>query len=145
MKLLPQINLGALLSPKYFWRFLSVGALGAVIDNVTLAALVEFGLLGPVMGAVIAKEASITTMFLLNERWTFSGATAGRWWSILRRFICSNLVRAVGASVGIAVLAVLTQEFGLWYLFANVVGIGVGFVFNYIFESLLTWKVALGN
>jgi len=62
----------------------------------------------------------------------------------------SHLVRAVGLGVGFAVLYVLTSvvEFSLpvaglelWPTVANVIGIGVGMVFNYVAESLFTWRV----
>lgn len=120
-------------------QFASVGAVGAVCDNLVLVGLVEGGLLGTVPAAVVAKETAIALMFVLNEVWTFSGAD-GRG-SVLRRFLTSNVVRGGGAAVGIAVLYVLHTWFGVWYLLANVIGIGVGFTVNYVAESLVTWRV----
>ena len=46
-----------------------------------------------------------------------------------------------GFLVTLAVLAVLVRRFDVWYVTANVVGIGVGFFVNYTCESLYTWQV----
>lgn len=121
-------------------RFASVGAVGAVCDNLVLAGLVETDLLAPVAGAVVAKEVSIAVMFALNEAWTFSETASGRGGPI-RRFLTSNVVRGGGAVVGIAVLYALNAWIGVWYLLANVAGIGVGFALNYTAETLVTWRV----
>jgi len=132
----------ALWSVARLGRFASVGAVGAVCDNLVLAGLVETDLLAPVAGAVVAKEVSIAVMFALNEVWTFSEAGSGG--GPLRRFLTSNAVRGGGAVVGIAVLYALTAWLGVWYLLANVVGIGVGFALNYTAETLVTWRVHRG-
>ncbi|PSP80116.1 GtrA family protein [Halobacteriales archaeon QS_1_68_20] len=130
-----------LVAPARFSKFLSVGAVGAVVDNTVLVLLVELVAVEPVFAAVGAKETSILLMFALNERWTFGehggGGLRDRGWRLLK----SNVVRSGGAIVGIATLYVLYRWAGLWYLAANVFGIGVGFFFNYTFESLVTWRV----
>ena len=136
-----------------FWRFLSVGALGALVDSATLAVLHETAALDPVAAAPLAKEASIAVMFLLNDRWTFAARGRSDLAGVARRFLRSNLVRAGGAAVGIAVLAALTPppsvgvglpallaRRGVWVYVANGLGIGTGFVFNYVFETLFTWR-----
>lgn len=114
---------------------------GALVDNGVLIALVETGSLTPTPGAVISKECAIVVMFVLNERITFAGYGGRGVGSRGRRFLTSNLVRTGGAAIGIAVLYVLYAWFGVWYVLANVVGIGVGFVANYVMESLATWRV----
>ncbi|NEU58820.1 GtrA family protein [Halorussus sp. MSC15.2] len=67
--------------------------------------------------------------------------------SLVRRFLKSNVVRTGGVGVAVLVLHVLHNVFGLWYLLANVAGIGVGFVVNYVFESTLRgeWKRRSGG
>ena len=132
--------LRALLSPVRFTQFLSVGIVGLLVDNVSLVVLVQSTDLAPHVAAFPSKELSITVMFLLNERWTFAETENGD--SRLGvRFLKSNLVRSVGAAVGIGVLYLLTQFLGIWYVAANVAGVGVGFLFNYVLESLFTWGI----
>lgn len=130
-----------LLSSIRLGQFLVVGIVGALVDNTLLITLVELAKLEPVVAAFGAKEASILVMFVVNDRWTFAEQPAAGGWETVVRFLKSNAVRAGGAGVGIGTLYVLTHEFGLGYLVANVLGIGTGFVFNYTFESLVTWRI----
>lgn len=134
----------ALYVPTRITQFAGVGVVGASVDVVTLFLLVELTVLGPVTAKVISWELSIVVIFAINEYWTFAryGPMGPR--ALGRRFVRSNLVRFGGFLVTLGVLAGLHYGFGLWYVLANVIGIGVGFVVNYTFESLYTWKVHRG-
>jgi putative flippase GtrA len=77
-------------------------------------------------------------MFVVNDHWTFA-EQPGRD-SALRRLLTSNTVRLAGLATGTGILLVL-HGLGVWYVAANAVGLGVGFVVNYAFESLVTWQV----
>jgi putative flippase GtrA len=119
-------------------QFLLVGGLGAVIDTGSLFVIVETTGVSPPIAAFGSKEFSIAVMFVINDRWTFGGAPATG--SKLRRFLSSNAVRVVGVVVGVGVLTLLIRWTNMWYPLANVLGICVGFVFNYIFENVVTWR-----
>lgn len=131
----------ALLSGTRMGQFISAGAVGAAVDNATLLALVELGGLAPVVAKLGSWEAAIVVIFLINEHWTFSSWGNDGPRPLASRFLRSNLIRAGGLAVTLAVLYVLTEWFRVWYLAANVVGIGAGFFVNYLFESLYTWRV----
>ena len=134
-------RLQSVLSGLRFGQFLSVGIIGAICDNVLLAIIVEtFGIL-PTVAKVISAEIAIIVMFSINEQWTFTNFGSSSIRSTGRRFVTSNLVRVVGVSIALVVLFTLHSVFHIWYLIANIAGIGLGFVVNYIAESLLTWRV----
>jgi len=119
-------------------KFLSTGTLGALIDNGVLFVLVEFTAIVPVWGAVISKELAIIVMFLVNDSWTFPEFETD---SFHRRLVKSNLVRLGGLAVGVGTLYVLHSWLHMWYIAANIIGIGAGFLVNYVAESTLTWRV----
>ncbi|MBZ6496055.1 GtrA family protein [Natrinema longum] len=131
----------ALLSTTRFGQFAGVGTVGATVDNVVLVVLVEATVLGPVVAKVLSWELGIAIIFAINERWTFAEYGTGGVRSLGRRFLRSNLVRFGGFLVTLGVLAVLVRRFDIWYVAANVIGIGVGFFVNYTCESLYTWQV----
>lgn len=123
-------------------KFLSVGIGGAVLDTLVLTLVVELTQVPPVYAKIVSAEAAIIAMFLVNDNWTFASEDVGSsTWATLRRFARSNVVRAGGVAVALVVLYVLYDVFGVWYPVANVVGIGMGFVVNYVAESLYTWRV----
>ncbi len=124
-------------------QFASVGIVGFVVDQIVLTIAIELGGVSVVLGKPLSAEAAIIVMFILNERWTFAswGKTGGR--HLVSRFLKSNIVRLGGVLVAYVVLLLLHRWFGTHYLIANTIGIGMGFVVNYIAESLFTWRVGV--
>lgn len=126
-------------------QFITTGAVGVAVDLVVLAALVETALTGPLLGGIAGKEAAVFVMFALNERWTFSDSGRPGLRPLGRRFVLSNVARALGNGVALAVYTILFLWAGVWYLGAYLVGIAVGFLFNYLLEGLWTWRTHLTN
>jgi putative flippase GtrA len=124
-------------------QFLSVGIIGFIVDQLVLTLLIELGGTSVIVGKPLSAEAAIIVMFILNERWTFAawGKAGGR--NVVSRFLKSNFVRVGGVLVAYVILLILHQWFGVHYLIANTIGIGIGFVVNYIAESLFTWRVGI--
>ncbi|WP_101296298.1 GtrA family protein [Halegenticoccus soli] len=143
-------RLGELASGMRIGRFVSVGAVGAVVDTATVVALTAG--LGVYRGSakLAGAELAIVLMFLLNENWTFADEADGGRRSVLWRFAKSNAVRAGGVLVATVVfvhvsgldvrLPVGGEE--LWLVVANGVGIASGTLVNYVAESLFTWRIA---
>lgn len=124
-----------------FVQFLTVGIVGFLIDQAVLIALVELTDLILEVAKVISAEVAIIVMFLVNDRWTYAGWGRTDRWGRLRRLLRSNLVRVGGIVVAVGVLSILVRGFGMPYPVANAIGIGCGFVVNYTFETLYTWRV----
>jgi len=143
-------RLAELRSTARFGQFVSVGVVGAVVDNATLAAL----RLGAGLPELVAKaagvEAAILVMFLVNERWTFAGEGRVGALPFLRRLLTSHGVRVGGVAVQLSVYWVLTQRLDvtlfvagtdLWFLAASPLAIAAAVLVNYVAESLFTWRV----
>jgi putative flippase GtrA len=154
-------DLSALVSGVRFGQFVSVGAIGAVVDTIVLVTLAEVLGVFPEVATVAGIETAILVMFLVNDRWTFADEGGTGRGSFLRRLLRSHAVRAVGSTTQFVVfvvvfrgsLAALTGDAGapaveylvfgvnLWLLAAKGTGIALGMLVNYVFESLFTWKV----
>ncbi|MFC6755716.1 MULTISPECIES: GtrA family protein [Haloarcula] len=140
----------SLVSGVRFGQFLSVGIVGAISDNATLAVLgLAFGV--PELWAKAAGiETAILVMFLVNEHWTFSEDGKAGLRPFLRRLGKSHLVRTGGVTVQLVVYWVLTQQLtvelvvagrDLWFIAASPIAIAAAMSVNYVFESLFTWQV----
>ena len=152
-----QDRLRALVAAGRIGRFVSVGAAGATLETV-IVALLTSGVLArtapPLLAKAVGAEASITLMFIVNDRWTFAGEGEAGFLSRCRRYGRSHLVRVGGLAVAFATLFVLTSfsdmtilvgGADLWPTVANVVAIGAGMTLNYVAESLVTWRVHHGG
>ena len=136
-----QSRLRALVSSQRLGLFASAGLFGALVDNGLLYALVELAGLGFVRAKVVAWVVAIATLFVINDRLAFASYGLSSVRSIGRRLGRSYLVRFAGFLVTLSVYATLVYVTDLWYIAANVIGIGVGFFVNYTCESLYTWQV----
>ena len=152
-----QDRLRALATAGRIGRFVSVGAAGAMLETV-IVALLTSGVLArtapPLLAKAVGAEASITLMFLVNDRWTFAGEGEAGFVSRCRRYGRSHLVRVGGLAVAFATLFVLTAwtdvtvlvgGADLWPTVANAVAIFAGMTLNYVAESLVTWRVHHGG
>lgn len=116
-------------------KFSATSIAGLGLETVLLIVLVEF-LNSPLLIAkLVGAEASIAAMFVLNNRYTYRGNPG----KLVTRFLKSNLVRTGGILISLIVLEA-GVKIGIWYPVANIIGVCVGFVFNYGFETFYTWK-----
>ncbi|MFD1562871.1 GtrA family protein [Haloarchaeobius amylolyticus] len=131
-------------------QFVSVGVIGAIIETSIVAILTALLGISPLVAKAVGSEVSISTMFTINDRWTFVAHGNAKFLATLRRWGRSHLVRIGGLSVSFAVLFLLTSlldislvigNVDLWPTVANMIGIGAGMVLNYVAESLFTWRV----
>ena len=141
----------ALLSGVRITQFLSVGIVGGLLDTATVVVLTTQVGIYRGYAKVVGAELAIVLMFLINEHWTFASEGADDRRSFFGRLARSNVVRLGGLVVGTVVFLLvsgLEVELpvggeALWLTISNVVGIGVGFVVNYVAESLFTWRVGV--
>jgi len=147
-------RLRALASGVRIGQFLSVGVVGATLETAVVALLTTTVGAGALAAKAVGAELSISTMFLLNDRFTFGGEGAAGIAAVVGRWARSHLVRIGGLAVAFATLYLLTTHTeitlfvagrDLWPTVANLVGIGVGLVLNYVAESLFTWRVHDGG
>jgi len=152
-----QDRVRALVAAERIGQFVSVGVTGAVLETI-IVALLTSGVLAfivpPLPAKAVGAEASITLMFLLNDRWTFAAEGEAGVVSLLRRYGKSHVVRLGGLTVAFATLFVLTsmtdvtlvvRDANLWPTVANALAIGMGMTLNYVAESLVTWRVQDGG
>ncbi|MFB6109494.1 MAG: GtrA family protein [Halodesulfurarchaeum sp.] len=154
-----QARLRVLASGARIGQFVSVGVAGASLETVIVFLLTGLGSAPPLLGKAVGAEASITLMFLLNDRFTFAEAGRGGLRATGRRFLKSHTVRLGGLIVAFATLYVLTSwttielvvvgskirpslpTVDVWPTIANGIGIGAGMSINYVAESLITWRI----
>ncbi|MGB9372144.1 MAG: glycosyltransferase family 2 protein [Halobacteriota archaeon] len=122
-----------------FWKFVAVGAVGAILNLAVLYALTELGVFYLVSG-VIAIEAGLLSNFFLNRSWTFRDRGTSGFRYALTALYRDHAVRVVGVVLNLLILWLLTSAFGLYYLTSQLIGICVAMVWNYGGNQWWTWE-----
>mgnify|MGYP006297642353 FL=1 len=117
-------------------KFALVGASGFLVNQgVLFLAKAIIGI--PVAYAgIIAIETAIISNFLLNNFWTWKDSRENSFWSRLAKY---HSVTIVSGGVNYGILLLLTH-LGMYYLIANMIGIGCGMIINFFFNHFWTFK-----
>ena len=128
-----------------WYIFNAVGAMGAAVQLLALAALTRLlGVDGPIATA-LAVEAAILHNFLWHERWTWGKRVAvpGGSWRRLARF---NLVAgALSMTANVGLTAAYAAALGIDYLLANVLAIGSCSILTFLASDRLVFRPLAGS
>lgn len=119
-------------------QFLITGSIGVLVDNGALFFLHSYLEANLVVSKALATESAIITNFLINDNWTFDMKNQPG--TKLTRLLKSNTIRLLGLAASVVTLVILHEEMNMHLFLANIISIGVGFVFNYIMESY-AWEM----
>ncbi|MEE9583374.1 MAG: GtrA family protein, partial [Dehalococcoidales bacterium] len=123
-----------------FIKFAVVGASGVGVNMGLLWLLTEVGGLFYLLSAAIAIETSIITNFILNNYFTFADRSQPGVKHFFSRLFRFNLVSLAGLGINLAILWLLTEGLGVFYLLSNLVGIAAATLWNYLANNWWTWK-----
>jgi dolichol-phosphate mannosyltransferase len=121
-----------------FFKFSVVGATGVGVNMGLLYVLTRFLGLPVEWASPIAIEVSILSNFMLNNYWTFVRRdTHVKFGARLVRY---HLVTGLAGLVNYGTLLLLVKVFHLNDMLANLIGILLGTIINYLLNSLWTWQ-----
>lgn len=121
-------------------KFGAVGASGIVVNTGLLYFFTEIIGLYYVLSSIIAVESSIVSNFCFNELWTFIERGKEGLKHLFKRFLKFNAVSLVGMGGNIAILYLLTEFAGIYYLVSNLMAIATVFSWNYLMNTKWTWS-----
>ncbi|PKL65756.1 MAG: glycosyltransferase family 2 protein [Methanomicrobiales archaeon HGW-Methanomicrobiales-3] len=124
---------------KRVFKFGIVGLSGIIVNLGILWLLVEYALLDKNIASLIAIEISILHNFVWNDLWTFRAKEDVRITSRWQRLIAFNLVSIGGSVINWGLFLLLTAGFSVYYLLAQLIGILVAFVWNFLVNRRVTW------
>lgn len=120
-------------------RFATVGLVAAIIQTGLLGALVEWAGLQYLLAAVLAIETTIVLQYVANNAWTFRARRHVSLREHLVGLVRTNLVRGTAIPLQLGVLWALVAGFGVLYLVANLLAIGVSGLYRFTLDRHWTW------
>lgn len=119
-------------------KFMLVGLSGVLVNNLILYILTTHLLVPVYISSPAAIEIATINNFTLNERWTFKKfRQTGGWVSRLVKYHA-----AVGLGNLVNYITVLALHSLLGVIASNILGIGLGFITNYLVSSEFVWEIA---
>jgi dolichol-phosphate mannosyltransferase len=124
-----------------FIKFCLVGGSGIGVDEGVLYLLSGIARLTPLeLASTLSAEAAIITNFILNDVFTFRDRRSPGMKAKLNRLLKFNLVSLAGLGIKVGIFSLLYNVAGLHYLVANLCGIAVAMLWNYLVNTLWTWR-----
>jgi dolichol-phosphate mannosyltransferase len=123
------------LSP-YLGKFSLVGISGIFVNQGLLTLFVSVWGWKVSTAGLVSIELSILSNFFLNNFWTWKEKKGS---SFLSRFFKYHAVTIVSGGINYLILISLTY-YGLHYFIANLIGIAVATIVNFIFNHFWTFK-----
>ena len=121
-----------------FMKYSLVGVSGVFVNLGLYLFLTRYYEISEVVAPLIAIESALISNFILNNFWTFGKrVTQSR---IRVKFIKFHLVSGLSALINYSVFLGLFLVFGLFDILANLIGIGLAAIVNYLINSNWTWK-----
>jgi len=123
--------------PIVFLMFVIVGVANTLINLAILYVLTEFFRVYYMLSAIIAFLFAVTNSFLLNKTWTFEEKIGYKTKFKYAQFIFVSITALI---VNLILLYVLVEYFNVWYMVAQIIGIGSNLLVNFFGNKLWTFK-----
>ena len=121
-----------------FMKYSLVGVSGVFVNLGLYLFLTRFYEISELIAPLIAIESALISNFILNNFWTFGNRiTQSR---IRVKFVKFHLVSGFSALINYSAFLTLFLVFGLYDILANLIGIGLAAIVNYLINSNWTWK-----
>ena len=121
-----------------FMKYSLVGVSGVFVNLGLYLFLTRYYEISELVAPLIAIESALISNFILNNFWTFGKRiTQSR---IRVKFVKFHLVSGFSALINYSAFLTLFLVFGLYDISANLIGIGLAAIVNYLINSNWTWK-----
>lgn len=121
-----------------FFKFGAVSGSGVILNEFLLWLLLAFEF--PLITAgILSVEFSILWTFVLNDLWTFKDRGRKGMTNYLKRMTKFNFACLLGLILNVLVLFILSEFTGMHPLKANIAGMAVAFIWNFLAHNLWTW------
>ena len=130
---------GFSLFAKHAIKYYSVGASGVLVNLGILYALTDLAGYWYIASQVIAISVSISSNFLFNRFWTFSGSIEDQRNSVM--YFKFLVVSLIGMGIQLGITFVLVENIALYYMYAAGIGIVIAGAINYVVNRRWTFGI----
>jgi len=136
-------NITEKIDKNFILRFIKFGIVGTSGIAINTGVLWLFkGVLGVplAIAPIFAIGTAVFSNFILNNYWTWNKNKHIRKHTFIHRLWRYYLSASLGALINYSVLLLLTNYFGIYYLIANLAGIFLGMISNFMLGEFWVFK-----
>ncbi len=122
---------------KHMIKFAIVGSVGAVINFSILYYLTEFFKIYYIFSQIVGFTVAVTSNYILNKLWTFKRKIDEEFILTFFEYVFINLI---SLALNLCILFILVEFFKVWYIYAEVVATGFGFLVNFYGNKFWTFR-----
>ena len=130
---------GFSLFAKQAMKYYTVGGSGVLVNLGILYALTDFIGFWYIASQIIAISISISSNFLFNRFWTFSGSIEDQRNSVM--YVKFLIVSLIGMAIQQGITYSLVENIALYYMYAAGIGIIIAGAINYIVNRRWTFGI----
>ena len=130
---------GFSLFAKQAMKYYTVGGSGVLVNLGILYALTDFIGFWYIASQIIAISISISSNFLFNRFWTFSGSIEDQRNSVM--YVKFLIVSLIGMAIQLGITYSLVENIELYYMYAAGIGIIIAGAINYIVNRRWTFGI----
>ena len=123
---------------KDFIKYSLVGFSGVGVNLGIYTLLTRYYDLSEVIAPIFSIEAALISNFFLNNFWTFGKRLNQS--RVRVKFLRFHLVSGFAATINYLIFLTLFFTFGIYDILANIIGIAIAAIVNFIINSNWTWK-----
>lgn len=128
------------LVPVRFIKYGIVGASGVLVNQAGLFAGIGWFHLTEERALILGIELSIISNFILNNYFTFRDRKKTRFFDLIYGLFLFHIISVVGAVINYAVAVLLSNSYGINIYWANMIGIIIATIWNFMLNLHWTWK-----
>jgi len=123
-------------------RFIKFGVVGiaSVIFNEILLWL-SLPIMDVPLAGLLAIEGGTLFAFIFNDVWTFGDRGKRTLKGFLARMAKYHLFTLVGTIINLITLVTLSKFFGIHPLVANITGMALAFIWNFLTNNFIVWSI----
>lgn len=123
-----------------FVKFGIVGGSGVFVNMLLLWLCKDMFGIPLTISSLIAIGVSIFTNFILNNYWTWKDEEENQTYTFFHRMWRYYISASFSALINYLTLLILTEFVGVYYLYSNLIGIGLGTIFNFVLGEFWVFK-----
>ena len=123
---------------KDFIKYSLLGMSGVFVNLGLYTLLTRYYEVSELLAPLISIESALISNFILNNFWTFGKRTTQS--RIRVRFLKFHIASGVSALINYSVFLTLFLVFQLYDILANLIGIALAAIVNYLINSNWTWR-----